>query len=353
MKLLYDHQTFYQIIGGVSRYFADLFPRLEKLGNQIDLSCRYSNNLYLENKNVKKFFPFIESHKKNQLMQAINQYLSTKVIKKGDYDVFHPTQYQPYFIDIIDRPYVVTIHDMVSEIYNNNPLNTKNKSVIIPKADSIIAISENTKNDILMFYPEINPDKINVIYHGFKQSTFDIIPNKYGNYILYVGQRAGYKNFNNFLDAIIPLLQHDKTLNLVCTGTPFNNSELEKIKLANIQGRCHSSYVSDNELSSLYHNAKVFVFPSLYEGFGLPILEAFGNNCPVCMSNASCFPEIGGDAAIYFNPNSISSIRESVKEVVYSSNLANDLRSKGKERIKLFSWEKNAALHLEVYKSIS
>lgn len=352
LRVLYDHQTFYQKIGGVSRYFTGMFPFLEKLGSKINLSCYFSNNIYLENRKVKKFFPFFDSHKKNQLMQSINEYFSMKIIKKGNYDVFHPTQYQTYFINKIEKPYVVTIHDMVSEIYDIDPVNTKNKKVIIQKANKIIAISENTKMDILKYFPEINPEKITVIHHGYYQKTYNTISNKYGNYILFVGMRSGYKNFNKFLDAIIPMLQNDLSLNLVCTGKPFNDSELEKMKSANILTRCHSAHFSDRELFSLYKFAKVFVFPSLYEGFGFPILEAFSNNCPVCISNASCFPEIAGDAALYFDPSSVSSIRESVKKLIYSPKLSNKFREKGKVRVKEFSLEKSAKLHYDLYKSI-
>lgn len=101
-------------------------------------------------------------------------------------------------------------------------------------------------------------------------------------------------------------------------------------------------YVDDDTLASLYHNAKLFIFPSKYEGFGIPILESFTNGCPACISNATCFPEVGADAVSYFNPNSEEEIRQSVEKLLTDTEYANLLRKKGFERVKHFTW-KNAA----------
>jgi glycosyltransferase involved in cell wall biosynthesis len=241
---------------------------------------------------------------------------------------------------------------MVSEIFNNNTQNSLNKSLLIPVAHAIIAISEQTKRDILNFYPNLSPNKITVIHHGVTQMKFESISNQYGNYILFVGGREGYKNFNNFFKAIVPILKNDKTLNLVCTGSSFNKIELQMINDAMLHMQCYSVYVNDIELNSLYKHARVFVFPSFYEGFGLPILEAFVNECPICISNASCFPEIAGDAAVYFDPNSTDSIKNSIERVIDDPELSNFLRDRGRERVKDFSWEKSAKLHFDLYKSL-
>ncbi len=353
MKILYDHQTFYQKIGGVSRYFVELVIGLKRLECVIAVSCYFSNNIYLsEVVPVKKIFPRFNLFKIIVLTQVINKYFTIRRLKKQDYDIFHATQYSPYFIKHVKKKIVITIHDMVSELFDNNARNSKNKRIIIPIADAIIAISQNTKKDILKLYPELSPNKITVIHHGVNQIRFDVIPNKFGNYILYVGGRDGYKNFDNFFTAIAPLLKNDKTFNLVCTGSPFNEIELSKFKEAHVKSQCYSVLASDVELFSLYKHAKVFVFPSFYEGFGLPILEAFVSECPICISHASCFPEIAGDAAMYFDPSSTKSIAKSIEKVIYDPALSNFLRDRGRERVKDFSWEKSAKLHFELYKSL-
>jgi len=150
----------------------------------------------------------------------------------------------------------------------------------------------------------------------------------------------------------VPILKNNKTFNLVCTGSSFSKMELQIINDAKLNSQCYSVYVNDIELFSLYKHARVFVFPSLYEGFGLPILEAFVNECPMCISNTSCFPEIAGDAALYFDPNSTDSIKNSIEKIIYDPKISNFLRERGRERLKDFSWEKSTKLHFELYKSL-
>jgi glycosyltransferase involved in cell wall biosynthesis len=119
-----------------------------------------------------------------------------------------------------------------------------------------------------------------------------------------------------------------------------------------ISDRTSCKFASDNDLAELYSKAIAFVFPSLYEGFGIPVLEAFASQCPAIISNTSSLPEIGGDAAVYFDPYSIDDMRNQIERVICSSSLQNEMNEKGKERIKLFSWEKCARETMEVYKSL-
>lgn len=110
--------------------------------------------------------------------------------------------------------------------------------------------------------------------------------------------------------------------------------------------------VSDEELAYIYSKAEMFVFPSLYEGFGIPIVEAMSCNCPVVLSNASCFPEIAGDAAVYFDPNKSEDMAEKIDEVLQSEKLKKKLIYKGKQRAKLFTWNKNAKAIYDIYKEL-
>ena len=108
----------------------------------------------------------------------------------------------------------------------------------------------------------------------------------------------------------------------------------------------------ENLLRSLYKNAEFFIYTSKYEGFGIPILESFSQNCPVLCSNTSSLPEVAGDAAIYFNPDDYTSISEAIEKIIYSNNEKGNLIKKGRERLKLFSWEKCAEETNKVYKKI-
>jgi glycosyltransferase involved in cell wall biosynthesis len=242
------------------------------------------------------------------------------------------------------------IHEIHTEYFSRDIITIKNKKVMINNADRIISISESTKKDILKFYPDIPDEKISVIHHGTSYEILDKHENK-ENYILFIGQRAGYKNFNNFIQAVAPLLlQYD--LRLICTGQGFNKIEIELLKSLKISGRIIIKFVKENELLELYSKAYAFVFPSLYEGFGIPILEAFAAGCPAILSNTGSLPEIGGNAAVYFDPNSIQDMRLAIEKVIISPNLQRQLQDAGTERVKHFSWEKCVDKTAQVYKSL-
>jgi glycosyltransferase involved in cell wall biosynthesis len=121
----------------------------------------------------------------------------------------------------------------------------------------------------------------------------------------------------------------------------------------NISDRAICKFVSDEQLSELYSKAIAFVFPSLYEGFGIPVLEAFASQCPAVLANSSSLPEISGDAAVYFDPFSIDDMRNQIERVICSPSLQNELIEKGKEQVKIFSWEKCAKETMEVYNSLT
>jgi glycosyltransferase involved in cell wall biosynthesis len=241
------------------------------------------------------------------------------------------------------------IHELFQGYFLEDKETKTNKKMLLLAADKIIAISENTKNDIIKIYPEVT-NKINVIHLGSSfQQLKEGIPKE--NYILFTGVRMKYKNFNAFLQAVAPLLLK-YNLNLICTGYPFSESEKNLLKNLNIVDRTSCIPVSENQLMELFSKATAFVFPSLYEGFGIPILEAFASNCPAVLSNTSSLLEIGSDAAVYFDPYSIDDMRMQIERVITSTTLQNELVKKGKERLKQFSWEKCAKETMEVYKSL-
>jgi glycosyltransferase involved in cell wall biosynthesis len=146
------------------------------------------------------------------------------------------------------------------------------------------------------------------------------------------------------------LIKYD--LRLVCTGKPFDNAEMQFLKSLGILDRTSCLFASEAELKNLYATALLFVYPSLYEGFGIPILEAFAMNCPMAISNTSCFPEVAGDAALYFDPQSIDEMRSVMENAILSPSLRNELVLKGQERLKLYSWRKCAEETAKVYQKV-
>ncbi len=363
MKVLFDHQCFaVNRYNGISKYFCELFPLFVKEGIELDLPFTLTQSVCLLPLGLKKFKPLPEGMDE-RIVRRLNKYVGKaeviRELRRGNYDLVHPTQYRPYVFKYAKSPVVVTVHDMTQENYRGTAYELPNwskeiagKRECILHSDRIIAVSENTKKDILRFYPEVPEEKITVILHGYSPAPLCAEPNPYGKYILFVGKRFNYKNFDAFLRAVAPLLKEDSELSLVCTGQDFTAAERQLISELGVADKCRSRFLSEDELRTAYRHALVFVYPSLCEGFGLPILEAFSQDCPVCLSAASCFPEIAGDAAAYFDPTDIDSMRDAIAGVISSPALRSSLIEAGRKRLGNFSWEKSAAAHIEVYRSV-
>ncbi len=287
------------------------------------------------------------------------QVKTVKELKTKKYDIFHPTYYSDYYLKIVEEfkiPFVITIYDMIhekfSKLFHNIDEVILNKKKLCKLATKIITISESTKNDLIKFY-DIQNSKIVVIHLGNDWGTASLL-NHRKEYILFVGDRWNYKNFLPFLKSISNLLlKYD--FELICAGSSdFNKIELDLILELGIQDHVkHRKLINLNELKSLYRNAKIFVFPSLYEGFGLPILEAQSQNTPIVCSNTSSFPEVAGEGALFFDPISIDSMSQIITEVIFDNKLQKQLISKGNENIKKFNWNETSKKTNALYEFIN
>lgn len=359
MKVLFDHQIFMQRYGGISKYHYGLIKELyRKRSCEISLSLVFSDNFYINSDSnipaidLKKYLGDKIFKGKHTVFKMINRLVTEFNLRNGDYDLFHPTFYDPYWLTKTKKPTVITIHDFNHERFSYNLKDSLNKKKMIYSADAIIAISNNTKEDILEFYPDISEDKIHVVYHGFDGKNTQKTPLEVTfPFILFVGRRDGYKNFEKFVGAIHNLIK-EKKIHLVCTGIGFSHSEIQMFNNLDISNSVHCFQASETELNYLYSEAICFVFPSLYEGFGLPILEAFSNGCPVILNNSSSLPEIAGDAAIYFDGNNSDSICGAITTVMQDNELRSSMIRLGNERLQLFSMEEMADRTVAVYKSL-
>lgn len=356
--VLYDFQMFQlQRFGGISRYFCEIIRRLSI---PYDIAVRYSKNYYLSAYHLGKHrisLPHFVYNLFRKHLERQNRRLTKKLTANGKNYIFHPTYYNFYFQNYIgNNPYVITVHDMIHEKLSEHLPNAHEtifcKSKVIPQAARIIAISENTKKDIIDIL-HIDPEKIDVIYHSTSMKPVTCyklkLPEKF---LLFVGDRTSYKNFERFLRVFATLAKEDPTLHAVCTDRKFSHAEQELLDSLHIQGRIQHIKASDRDLSELYCRAAVFVYPSLYEGFGIPILEAYACHCPVALSNASCFPEIAGEAGCYFDPYSEESMAEAIRNVIYDEKKRQALIKAGDERLKLYSWEKAAKETEAVYQKV-
>jgi glycosyltransferase involved in cell wall biosynthesis len=249
------------------------------------------------------------------------------------------------------------IHEIYPDYFESSDRIREWKRQLAQKATKIIAISENTRQDIIRFY-NIDPEKIEVTHLASSlkaepplEKNGHVQPVLSYPYLLFVGKRKLYKNFDFFISSAAPLLKQYPNLKVVCTGgEPISNEERQTFSTLGITGRVIQIFPDDAALGKLYLDAIALVFPSLYEGFGIPVLEAFNCGCPVIASNASSLPEIGGDAALYFNPGDSSSILEALDIIVEDQEIRNECIKRGYQRAKEFSWEKTAKLTERVYK---
>jgi glycosyltransferase involved in cell wall biosynthesis len=362
MKIAYDYQTFtQQTYGGISRYYVRLAEQLSAIEQQVKIFAPFHRNRHvselpagmLQGTQLSKFPP-----RTARLFSMYNRMASMGPINRWAPDIIHETYYsaQPSGGDKLPR--VTTIHDMIHERYPESfsrlDGSSKLKRASLARADRVICISENTKRDLMELFgtPE---SKISVIYHGFDhmktrpKTTRDETARPF---LLYVGHRGGYKNFAGLVQAVASSARLRNDFDIVAFGGgAFSREELQMFSDGGFkEGQIRQVGGSDEMLGDLYDNAKAFVYPSVYEGFGLPPLEAMAHHCPVMSSCTSSMPEVIGDAAAFFDPTNRDDIRNVLETELYSDTRLQDLVNKGVERLKQFSWDKCAKQTLDAYR---
>jgi len=365
VRLLYDHQIFdSQLFGGISRYHVELLRHLRATPDTTaELGAAFSNNAYLPElapPRPRRFFPGVRPLRKGGHLSWLNRRASLAALRRGAFDLLHPTYYDPWFLPHLGgRPYVVTVHDMVHELFPalfaaGDPT-AGWKAAQLAGAARVIAISENTRRDLTRLL-DVAPERISVIHHASTPLAPPGAPRPPGlpeRYLLFVGQRGAYKNFLPWLEAVAPLLAADRALGVVCAGgRPFHAAERATLVRLRVEGQVqHRPAVDDATLGALYQHATAFAFPSRYEGFGLPLLEAFLAGCPVVASGVSSLPEVGGDAAAWFDPVDQVSMREVTAGVLGDAGLRRGLAERGALRARAFSWARTAAETLTCYEA--
>lgn len=350
-----------QRFGGISRYFANVYHTIQNTENiEAEISIINTNNEYVKELNggLSKIFGN-NLLKKARRNYKWNKRYSKYIVSKNNFDIFHPTYFNPYFLKHLKKPLIITVHDMIYEampqfFHSNDPL-PYHKRLLMEKAEKIIAISETTKADILR-YSNIKEDKIEVIYHGIdlNASKFQTVPNLPEEYILFVGDRESYKNFHIVADAFKTLLLKYPNLKLVLAGGgAITYGDSEYLRRNAILEKTIQISATDEQLNTIYSNAICFIYPSLYEGFGLPILEAFKNNCPVLLSNCSCFEEIAGNSAQYFEGQSLQSLVQQLELIIENPSIRKEMISLGNQKLLDYPMEKCVSQTIGLYKSIS
>ena len=365
LSIAYDYQIFAsQEYGGISRYLYELAKCLSDDNRFcISIISPFYVNRYLENDNRLNIFgTYIPKNSviKRKLLRC-NELISNMYMRLQRPDIIHETYYSPVTLGSRASKRVLTVHDMIhekhSEYFSTPNITSAKKKTAVQRADHIICVSESTKSDLSEIL-NIPLSSISVIYHGYtfsgaKLNNSASAPLIEGQYILFVGLRGGYKNFALLLNAFGEDCHLKNEFKLVCFGGgAFSEEEIEHISKYGLLQQVISTHGNNDVLLNLYQHAAVFVYPSLYEGFGIPILEAMSMECPVACSSTGSMPEVAGQAAVYFDPMSKESIAKSINDVVYSPEKSASLKSLGLKRCAEFSWEKCARQTAEVYKSL-
>ncbi|AWK90284.1 glycosyltransferase family 4 protein [Azospirillum thermophilum] len=364
MRILFDDHIFsIQRHGGVSRCFAEVIAGLQTHpGVEVLLPFRRVINAHLIDQpdlNVCGFLDGRHFPGKRTLLRAHNKRLMRRALRRMSFDVFHPTFYDTGYLDLLeDRPLVVTVHDMAPELmpaaFPHPDMVHPGKRALCEAASAIVAVSQTTKADLVRLYG-LDPDRVTVIHHGLSgdavwapgQPAGMGLPDRY---LLLVGRRDGYKNFAGVAGTLAACLARRPDLHLVCVGGgPLAEEERRPFQEAGCAARLHQHTLAAPDLARAYAHAEAFIYPSLYEGFGLPILESFANGCPAVLSNRSCFPEIAADAALYFDPGTPETLHGALDRLIGDRALRDRLVEAGRRRARDFTWaaavEKLVALY--------
>jgi len=275
--------------------------------------------------------------------------------------LIHSTYYTPQ-VNRTHAPVFITAHDMIHELFSEQfgakDRTSQEKRVSLSQADHILSNSQSTANDLMRLF-NVPREKISITHLGYSEIFADAAPDgetapRQQPYILYVGQRAGYKNFELVLRALGSSCALASAFDLMAFGGPaFTDVEIDlmrKLKLKTSQVFHRSG--SDAALARAYRHARVFVYPSNYEGFGVPPLEAMASGCAVVCSNSSSIPEVVGPAARLFDPNELDSLRSALEEVALNNDVNASLVAAGRSRARVFSWDRCAAETVAAYQRV-
>jgi len=262
-------------------------------------------------------------------------------------------------------PQIITVHDLLPFHYPSLlprwvPYYEYFLPAVIKGSTAVVCISEFTRQEVLERYPSIPDEKLKVIHGGVDLERFHpcspgVIKERYelNDYLLCVGEVRPYKNMENVFRALE--LWSDGP-QLAISGKIFGNHKAKLENLAsslNIENRViWLGYVPDDLLPNLYSEATAFIFPSLYEGFGLPLVEAMACGCPTLSSNMASLPEIGGKAAHFFDPTEIGDMAEAIKKVCEDSEYQQTLAQRGTKQAKNFSWESSTKKHMDLFETV-
>ena len=369
MKIAFDNQTFIdQAYGGVSRYACELATRLDGLPDtRARVFAPLHRNAYLDAaprrvRGTAFKLPFVKHT--SRLIRLASKALAAPALAAYSPDILHRTYYQFHTGRAGKARTVLTVYDMIHErfanLFPNEPHLSAQKRRAVAECDHVICISRQTQIDLIELF-SVPPQKTSVVYLGFECGSVApgdraVVDKLTGGrpYILYVGSRSGYKNFHRLAQAYAASARLRAGWVLLCFGggafTPAEREQLEELGIAD--GQCLQAGGGDELLNSMYAGADVFVYPSLYEGFGIPPLEAMALDCPVICGDQGSIPEVVGEAALRCDVQDSAAIRSALEQLLDDPTASASLRAAGRERCRQFSWDACARQTRKIYEEL-
>ena len=361
MRLALDEQIFaIQRYGGISRMFAELARQFSVHAAEgvtlAPLAAPVVNRYVLDDPQLSSA---LHAHEARNEWMALARYFS-RLRSTKHIDVVHNTFYLPHGLASTNgAKRVVTVHDMIPEMMPQTRrrldwLTLKRRYV--ETADLVICVSEATRNDLTRIYGNIKAP-IRVVHHGVADRfhpgapRLDFLPERY---VLFVGNRGQYKDADVLFQAFAQISPDHDDLQLLCVGgTGLSSSEIARLDSLGIRSKVSQRFLPDEQMVSAYAHAEVFVFPSRFEGFGLPALEAMATGTPVALARATSLPEVGGNAAVYFAPGDPRELADQLRELVESADLRARMSKMGIEHAMGFTWSSTAQRTAAAYREVT
>ncbi len=362
MHVLYDHHAFcLQRYGGISRYYCELAAHLAvEPGVEVSVAAAVHRNAMLARTSVHvtgRYLPL------PQVFYAPMFLANTlhAAWRAPPARIVHETYYQTLATPPRTARRVTTVHDMIHEImpslFPRTDTTSWRKRRSVARADHVICVSHSTRRDLIERFG-VPEDRITVVHHGWSLPAPDLaavtalaLPRPF---LLFVGARGGYKNFDRLVHAYASSPRIRRELSLVCFGGgPWTGTERASLRAHGLSTNdVQQVDGADGLLAGLYARATALVYPSLHEGFGLPLLEAMGTGCPVAAANTSSLQEVAGGAAALFDPRDDRSMRAALEQIVYDTTTRERLIRDGLARAAQFTWQRCATETLAVYRSL-